>query len=75
MPYRPYEFQGAAMGKLQTATLKRRVSGDRDHTLRAAHQAAFDKILKARQAPGYRDAVKRAVDELIEACEAYTAHH
>lgn len=63
------------MGKLQTATLTRKVSGDRDHTLRAAHQAAFDKILKARQAPGYREAVKQAVDELVGACEAYTARH
>ncbi|MGH2735953.1 MAG: hypothetical protein ACRDKZ_10260 [Actinomycetota bacterium] len=63
------------MGKLQTAMLTRRVSGDRDHTLRAAHQAAFDKILRARQSPGYREAVKQAVDDLIEACEAYTAHH
>jgi hypothetical protein len=62
------------MGKLAmaTATEARR---DRDYDLRAAHQAAFSKILKAREHAGYRDEVRRAVEELIDACETYIAQN
>jgi hypothetical protein len=44
----------------------------RDHELRLAHQRAFTKMAEARSADDASDRVSRAIDELIEACEAYT---
>jgi hypothetical protein len=43
----------------------------REDELREAHQRAFDKIQSATARPDYREAVSRAVAELIDACEAY----
>ena len=62
------------MGKLAiaSATKTRR---DRDSDLRAAHQTAFNRIREARDHASYRDEVRKAVEELIDACEAYTATH
>ncbi len=45
---------------------------DRDSALRAAHQEAFAKIARARTSADHRAEVALAVDELIDACEAYT---
>jgi hypothetical protein len=44
----------------------------RDHELRLAHQRAFMKMAEARSADDASDRVSRAIEELIEACEAYT---
>ena len=44
----------------------------RDFRLRLAHRRAFTKISKARLASDHQAAVSSAVDELVEACEAYT---
>ena len=44
----------------------------RDNDLRIAHQQAFMKISQARLTGDYQAAVRTAVDELIDACEAYT---
>jgi inorganic pyrophosphatase len=44
----------------------------RDHELRLAHQKAFTKMAEARSADDASDRVSRAIEELVEACEAYT---
>jgi hypothetical protein len=44
----------------------------RDHELRLAHRLAFLKISRARSAADSRAAVNQAVEELIDACAAYT---
>jgi hypothetical protein len=43
----------------------------RDDDLRAAHQRAWAQIEAARDRVDQRDAVTRAVQELIEACAAF----
>jgi hypothetical protein len=48
-------------------------SNERDSDLRAAHQAAFHKMLEARHQPSFDLTVHKAIEELIDACEAYTA--
>jgi hypothetical protein len=64
--------KGGTVGTMQTIQRKRRPSA-RDEELRLAHQLAFDKILEARSNPGYREVVTKAVEELIDACEAYVS--
>lgn len=56
----------------QVAKGKCRSSRDRDAELREAHKRAFDKIESARWNAAARDEITRAIDELIDACEAYT---
>lgn len=45
----------------------------RDHELRLAHRMAFLKIWQARSADDCQAAVTRAVEELIDACAAYSS--
>jgi hypothetical protein len=45
---------------------------DRDQELRRAHQRAFAKIQQARATNDFRTNVKVAIEELVDACEAYT---
>jgi hypothetical protein len=45
---------------------------DRDERLRVAHKRAFDKIRGARSTSNYHATVSAAVEELVDACEAYT---
>ena len=47
----------------------------RDTSLRLAHRRAFDKIASARGMRDQREVVARAVEELVEACEAYVDTH
>jgi hypothetical protein len=44
----------------------------RDHELRLAHQRAFTKMAAARSSDDSSHQVSKAIEELIEACEAYT---
>lgn len=44
----------------------------RDHELRLAHLRAFAKISQAGLAEDYQAAVSGALQELVDACEAYT---
>jgi hypothetical protein len=57
---------------MSQSTFDVRFSGPRDHELRMAHQVAFTRIHEARAATDYRAEVSKAVQELIDACEAYT---
>jgi hypothetical protein len=45
---------------------------ERDEVLRSAHRRAFSQIIEARATEHHEAAVRRAVEELIDACEAYT---
>jgi hypothetical protein len=45
---------------------------DRDEVLRSAHRKAFSQILEARATAHYEATVQRVVEDLIDACEAYT---
>ncbi len=47
----------------------------RDGSLRLAHRRAFDKIASARGMRNQREVVARAVEELVDACEAYVDTH
>jgi hypothetical protein len=44
----------------------------RDHELRRAHQVAFTKIAAARSSDDSTLQVSKAIEEIVEACEAYT---
>ncbi|MFN2488274.1 MAG: hypothetical protein ABR529_00730 [Actinomycetota bacterium] len=61
------------MGTLQHVR-RQKPRHDRDEQLRWAHKRAFDKISEARTTDNHLAAVKDAVQELIDACEAYTDH-
>ncbi len=56
----------------QVAKGKCRSSRDRDSELRDAHKRAFDKMESARWSTAAREEITKAIDELIDACEAYT---
>ncbi|CAN5544268.1 hypothetical protein BH24ACT26_BH24ACT26_07050 [soil metagenome] len=58
------------MGTLQAVRVAKS-RPDRDEELRYAHQRAFAKIFEARSSKDSRAAVSSAVQELIDACEAY----
>jgi hypothetical protein len=45
----------------------------REAELRQAHQRAFEKIRAASTAADYQHLVAAAVEELVDACEAYIA--
>jgi hypothetical protein len=47
---------------------------DRDEALRAAHRRAFAKMREARSSTDNGATVRAAVEDLVEACEAYTLH-
>jgi hypothetical protein len=62
--------KGVTVSRLQTMQVTRS-RRDRDAELRGAHQRAFTKIHGAKGSADYRDSVARAVEELVDACEAY----
>jgi hypothetical protein len=49
------------------------VTPQREAELRQAHQRAFEKIRAASTAADYQHLVAAAVEELVDACEAYIA--
>lgn len=62
------------MRRTQTQVVKGkcRSARDRDSQLRDAHRKAFERMEAARWSSEARREITRAVDELIDACEAYT---
>lgn len=49
----------------------RRARRSRDESLRHAHQRAFEQIREATQSARGERMISQAVEELIDACEAY----
>jgi hypothetical protein len=60
------------MAALRAAQVTTKARPSRDEELRSAHRRAFTKISEAGAAADRGRAISLAVEELIDACEAYT---
>jgi hypothetical protein len=66
----PASRKAAAVAQPEVVEVAR--DSARDEELRSAHRRVFGKILEARASGDSRAAVKVGVQELVDACEAYT---
>jgi hypothetical protein len=66
----PASRKAAAVAQPEVVEVARESA--RDEELRSAHRRVFGKILAARASGDGRAEVKVAVQELVDACEAYT---